>query len=122
MVLFAAIHSTEAQAQGGGDPAARMQQMKERIKPQLVEKTKLTEEQADKVIEIRFDFQRQAREARNDQSLNDEQRTKKMTDLQAARDKKLAEIPLTADQVKAVNGFFDEMRQQGGNRGGGNGN
>ncbi len=41
--------------QGGGDPAAMLARMKERVKPLLIEKAKLTDIQADKVIEINFE-------------------------------------------------------------------
>jgi hypothetical protein len=70
LVLFATLYTTKAVAQGGGDrdPAAMMQRMKERIKPGLIEKTKITDAQADKVIEINFSNQRKRREIRMDQA------------------------------------------------------
>jgi Spy/CpxP family protein refolding chaperone len=99
------------QAQGGGgngDPAAMMARMKERLKPQLIEKVKLTDAQADKVVEINFDSNRQRRELRE---LPEGDRAKKLEELNADRNKKLAAIPLTAEQVKGVNDFFEEMRR-----------
>ena len=50
------ISNAQAQ-QGGGDPAAQLQRYKERVKPQLVEKVKLTEAQAERVIDISFGYQ-----------------------------------------------------------------
>ena len=125
--LLVAVYAVEAQTQqGGGDPAAMMARMKERIKPQLMEKAKLTDAQADKVVEINFDSRRQMRDIRMDQSLSDDDKKKKTDELQAGLEQKYKEIPLTDDQVKAVKDFFEEMRknreQRGNWNGGGNGN
>jgi len=114
LAFFTAICVTEASAQqqGGGDPAAMMQRMKDRIKPQLVEKTKISDEQADKVIEINFNNQRKRREVRMDQSLSDDDKAKKNKEIEEAQNKEFKAIPLTDDQVKAVNSFFEEMRKE----------
>lgn len=114
MVLFTMVYSTKVVAQQNGDrdPAAMMQRMKERIKPSLIEKTKLTDAQADKVIEINFSNQRKRRDIRMDQTLTDEERTKKNAELQEAQNASLKAIPLTDDQVKDVNTFFEEMRKE----------
>lgn len=114
MVLFTMVYSTKVVAQQNGDrdPAAMMQRMKERIKPSLIEKTKLTDAQADKVIEINFSNQRKRRDIRMDQTLTDEERTKKNAELQEAQNASLKAIPLTDDQVKDVNNFFEEMRKE----------
>lgn len=112
-----------ASAQGGpggqgGDPAAMRQRMKERVKPQLMEKTKLSDAEAEKVLDINFEAQRQRRELRMDNSLSEEDRTKKAAAIDEESKKKYKEIPLTDEQMKAVNDFFVEMnknRQQ--NRG-----
>jgi len=119
--LFLTVFSINAQAQGGGDPAAAMQRFKDRVKPQLVEKTKITDAQADKVIEINFNARSQMRGLRD---LSDDDRKKKMAEIQEGINKEYKGIPLTDDQIKAVNDFFDEMRknmqQQRQNGGGGN--
>lgn len=114
LVLFTALISTNvfAQQNGDRDPAAMMQRMKDRIKPSLIEKTKLTDAQADKVIEINFANQRKRRELRMDQTLSEEDRTKKNAELQDNQNKELKAIPLTDDQVKDVNSFFEEMRKE----------
>ena len=114
MVLFTMVYSTKVVAQQNGDrdPAAMMQRMKERIKPSLIEKTKLTDAQADKVIEINFSNQRKRRDIRMDQTLTDEERTKKNAELQEAQNASFKAIPLTDDQVKDVNNFFEEMRKE----------
>ena len=125
--FFVAVYAVNAQGQpNGGDPAAMMARMKERIKPQLMEKAKLTDAQADKVIELNFDSRRQMRDIRMDQALSDDDKKKKMDELQAGLEQKYKDIPLTDDQVKAVKDFYEEMRknreQRGNSNGGGNGN
>jgi Spy/CpxP family protein refolding chaperone len=114
VALFTTVYATNAnaqQGQGGGDPAAMMQRMKERIKPLIIEKVKLTDEQADKVIEINMDVRKQMRDMRNE-NLSDDDRKAKVEALNVDRDKKYKAIPLTDEQVKGVNDFFDEMRKQ----------
>ena len=115
------VSNANAQQGGGGDPAAMMQRYKERVKPQLVEKTKITEAQADKVIEISFNYRSQMRGMRD---LSEEERKKKVEVIQLAQNKEFLAIPLTEEQVKAVNTFFEEQRKQmqQQRQGGGNGN
>ena len=59
-LIFSAILSSTMYAQAG-DPASQLQQIKDKIKPQMVEKTGLTEAQADKVIEINFEIRQQGK-------------------------------------------------------------
>ena len=114
--------TVQAQDNSGGDPQAMLQRMKDRIKPQLMEKTKLTDAQADKVIEINFQERQQMRGLRD---LSEDDRKKKMDEIREDLNKQYKAIPLTEDQIKSVNDFFDEMRknmrqrQQGGGNGGG---
>lgn len=110
--LFMAICVT-ASAQGGPerDPAVMKQKMKERTKPQLIEKTKITDEQAEKVLDIYVDAQRQRREIRTDASLGEEEKTKKQAAIEEETTKKFKAIPLKDDEVIAVNSFFEEMRK-----------
>lgn len=105
-------------AQQGGDPAARLQQMKERIKPQLIEKAKLTDAEADKVIEINFEARSQMRGFRD---LSPEERQKKMSEVNAVLTEKYKAIPLTEEKVKSVVAYFEEQRKQMMERRGGNG-
>lgn len=113
---------TVAMAQPGGgqqmDPAQMLEMMKQRVKPQLIEKTKLTDAQADKVLEVQLWAQQQNRGLRD---LSEEDRAKKMKEVSEEREKKFKAIPLTDDQIKAVNDFYEEMRKarQAGGRGGG---
>ncbi len=94
--------------QGGGDPAAMLARMKERVKPQLIEKAKLTDVQADKVIEINFESRQQLRGLKD---LSEEDRKKKMDEVKAENNKKYKAIPLTDDQVKSVDEFFEDQRK-----------
>ncbi|HMK05010.1 MAG TPA: hypothetical protein VK489_12490 [Ferruginibacter sp.] len=106
-IIFSAIISTTINAQtGGADQAAMLQQMKERVKPSMVEKTGLTEAQAERVIEINFEI-RQAAGALRD--LNEADRAAKIAELKAAKEKKYSEIPLTAEQISAVKAFYEDM-------------
>ena len=112
------------QGNGNFDPAQMAQRYKERVKPQLVEKVKLTDAEAEKVCDIQLASRQQMRGMRD---MSQEDRKKKMDEIQAENDKQYKAIPLTDDQIKAVNDFFDEMRKQmqqqrqnGGGNGGGN--
>lgn len=118
-IIFATVYTSDVAAQqGGGDPAVMMARMKERIKPELINKTKLTDAQADKVIEINFEHRQQMRELRD---LSEADRTKKREEIQGSINKKYKEIPLTDDQIKSVNEFYDEWRKNMQQRGpGGN--
>lgn len=111
LCAFLSVGNAEAQqGQGGGDPAVMMQRMKERIKPQLIEKAKITDAEADKVIEIHFASRSSMRELRN-QNLTEEERRKKLDEIQAANNKKYKEIPLTDEKIKAINDYFAEQRR-----------
>ena len=110
MTVF--ISSVSAQKTGDRDPSAMMERMKERIKPALVQKTQITDAQADKVIEISFGAQRKKREVRMDQSLSEEEKGRKYTELDEERNKNLKSIPLSEEQVKGINTFFEEFRKE----------
>lgn len=95
--------------------------MKERVKPQLIEKTKITDEQAEKVLDINFDAQRKRREVRMDSNLSDDDKKKKNEAIEEEVAKQYKAI-LKEDEVKAVKDFFEDMRKnapqrrEGGNR------
>jgi hypothetical protein len=107
-LIFSAVISTATYAQlaqQAPDPAVMLQQMKDKIRPQMVEKTGLTDALADKVIEINFEM-RMAASALGD--LSEADRTAKIQELKAAKEKKLSEL-LTPDQLKAVKEFYENM-------------
>ena len=91
--------------------------MMKEMKAQLVEKAKITEEQADKVIEINRSNRDKMKGFRE---MSEEERTKKLEELNVENNKKYKEIPLTDEQVKAINEYFAErrknMQKNGGNR------
>jgi Spy/CpxP family protein refolding chaperone len=112
VALFTTVYTTQAVAQGqqgGGDPAARAARMKEIVKPQLIEKVKLTDAQADKVIDINIKSRADMRGMRD---MSEDDRKKKRDEIQAAQNKAYKEIPLTDEQIAAVNAFFEEQRKQ----------
>ena len=109
---MALLFSLQAQPPGGGDPEAMKARMKERVKPLLIQQVGVSDAEADKILEINFDFQMKTRELRMDQALSDDDRNKKMKELNDNRDKKVKEIPLSDEKVKAVNTFYEEMRKK----------
>ena len=104
-LILGTIVSTSANAQAG-DPPSQLQQIKERIRPQMVEKTGLTEAQADRVIEINYELRESMRAF---QDLNETDRAAKIAELKVTRDKKYSEIPLTPEQITAVKTFYENM-------------
>lgn len=75
----------------------------------MVEKTGLTDAQADKVIELNFEMRQAMGEFRD---LNEADRSKKIEELKAAKEKKFSEF-LTPEQIKAVKTFYEEMGKNG---------
>lgn len=120
VALTAIVFSLQAQPPGGGDPEAMRARMKERIKPMLVQQAGVTDAEADKVVDVYFAAQMKSRGLRQDQSLSDDDRKAKMKEINDQRDKDLKAIPLTDEKVKAVNTFYEEMRKNMPQRGGGN--
>lgn len=105
-LVFAALLSVNADAQPAGDPPSMLQQMKEKQKPGLMEKVGLSEEQAEKVIELNYEMRMQA--ARELKDLPEADRGKKLAELKAAKEKKFTEF-LTPDQIKAMTAYYEEM-------------
>ena len=112
LAFITTVSVSAVYAQQTETPEQMQQKMRDRIKPELVSKTGITEAQADKVIDINFALQKQRREIRNDQVLTPEEKVKKNAEIDAARDKEYSGIPLTDEQIKSVNLFFDEMKKQ----------
>src|SRR5688500_7732044 len=93
------------QTQPAFDPAVMLQQMKEKQVPLMVEKTGLSEAKANRVIELNFEM-RMAASALKD--LSEADRSAKIQELKAAKEKKMSEL-LTADELKAVKEFYENM-------------
>ncbi len=86
--------------------ATMIKEAKEKQIPMLVEKAGLTDAQAERVIEINFETRFGAATAL--QGLNETDRTAKLAEIKAAKEKKYSEIPLTADQIKAVYAAYED--------------
>jgi Spy/CpxP family protein refolding chaperone len=124
VAVFTTVLLSNASAQGGGnfDPAAAKTRFLERNKPLLIEKAKLTPEVADKVLEISYEAQSKLRGA-GMRDMSEDDRKKKQDEATTEANTKYKAIPLTDDQIKAVNDFFEEqrkLRQQQRQNGGGN--
>jgi Spy/CpxP family protein refolding chaperone len=112
-LIFSAVISTASYAQPAPpatqgqapDPAVMLQQMKEKIVPQMVAKTGLTEALANKVIEINFEMRMAAAGLRD---LNEADRSAKIAELKATKQKKISEL-LTPEQIKSVNDFYESL-------------
>lgn len=108
-LIFIALISTGIYAQGSTDMAPTLQQVQEKQRPGLVEKVGLTAAQADKVIELNYAMRMQVN---GDQvkSLSEADRSKKITELKAAKEKSFSEF-LTPEQIKAMNTYYQDMRK-----------
>ena len=80
--MMALVFSLQAQPPGGGgggDPEAMKARMKERIKPMMVKEAGVSDAEADKILDINFDFQMKSRPIRMDQALSEDEKKKKKT-------------------------------------------
>ena len=109
--LFAAVFTTTASFAQGGDPQEMRQRMAERMKPQLIEKEKITDGEADKVLDIYVGTMQERREIRMDNGTSEDDKKKKTDALNEETAKKYKAIPLKDEQVKAVTDYFEEMRK-----------
>ena len=118
--LFTALVGTASAqgGQGGGMTPEQRAERQKQMKTELVAKAKITEAEADKVMQIQLDSRASLRGLRD---LTPEERQKKMDEVKAENSKKFKAIPLTDDQVKAVDAFYEEQTKRMMNRGGGQG-
>jgi len=123
-LISGALISTSANAQGPEvkpQPAAQqpaapqftaeqkanmIKEAKEKQVPMLVEKAGITDAQAERVIEINYEIRFQAASAL--QGLSDADRTAKLAEIKATKEKKYSEIPLTPEQIKAVYAAYED--------------
>jgi hypothetical protein len=73
----------------------------------LIEKVGLTDAQADKLIEINFEMRMAASALRG---LSEADRSAKIAELKAAKEKKISAL-LTAEQIAAVNTYYENMQK-----------
>ena len=86
--------------------ATMLKEAKEKQIPMLVEKAGLTDAQAERVIEINFETRFGAATAL--QGLNETDRTAKLAEIKATKEKKYSEIPLTPEQIKAMYAAYED--------------
>ena len=86
--------------------ATMIKEAKEKQIPMLVEKAGLTDAQAERVIEINFETRFGAATAL--QGLNETDRTAKLAEIKATKEKKYSEIPLTPEQIKAMYAAYED--------------
>jgi hypothetical protein len=108
----AIVFSLQAQPPGGGNMDEMRAKMKERIKPMLITQTSISDVEADKVIEIYFQSQLETRKLRMNQSLSEEDKTKKAKAITEDAEKQLKAVPLTDEKIVLVNAFFEEVRKR----------
>ena len=106
-LVFGALTSTATYAQAG-DPPTVLQQMKEKQKPELIEKVGLSDAQAEKVIELNYEMRMKASTELKD--LNETDRATKLAELQAEKEKKFSEF-LTPEQITAMKAYYAEKRK-----------
>ena len=94
-------------AQPSVDQADMLKKMKEQFKAPMVAKTGLSEAQVDRVLEINLEIRVQA--ATDLQGLNDADRSKKLAELKVEKEKRYAAIPLSAEQIKSVYAFYEDL-------------
>ncbi len=115
MLLFCASSVFAQQGNGGGrmmDPAA--------MKQRLIDSVQLTSVQADSVVAINQEFRGKMRDIFSDQSLSQDDKRAKMTDLNAVRDDRIKAF-LGDELFKKYHDYEVRNRPQR-MRGGGGGN
>ena len=113
--ILSALYSTTILAQGAtnqvastqvaNDQVAMLQKMKETMKPKMIEKTGISEAKVDKILELNLEMRIAAS---NLKDLSEADRSAKIAELKAAKEKKFTEF-LSADQIKAMNAYYEEM-------------
>jgi Spy/CpxP family protein refolding chaperone len=111
-LVLGVLGTSSVQAQNAAEPAAMLQQMKDRFVQPMVEKAGVTAAQAEKIVEINFEMRMAASGLRD---LSEADRAKKLDELKATRDRKWTEV-LTPEQVKAVKAFYEDMGKNQGAR------
>jgi hypothetical protein len=87
--------------------ANMVKEAQEKQGPVMVEKTGLTTAQVNRIIEINFEIRVEASKALA--GLSDADRTAKLAEFKTLKEKKYSEIPLSADQIKTVYAYYEDM-------------
>jgi len=116
LCMLVASFAIGANAQPGGQrdttgQAQRMAEMRTRQKTGLIDQAKLTSEEADKVLDVYMTGRTGMRGLRD---LSEDERKKKMDEMEADNEKKFKAIPLTDEKIKLVNDYMaTQMRNRG---------
>jgi hypothetical protein len=116
LLILLSCYSAAAVAQTSPNLPTNQEELVQRAiriyKAPLVEKAKITEAQADKVVAIIAEIQGKMRDlGTGDQAGTAEDRMKKLEALRAERDKKFKAIPLSDEEMKNVSAAIDEIRK-----------
>ena len=116
-VLLTGFSVANVSAQGGGMSPEQRAERQKQTKTELIAKAKITEAEADKILQIQQDARGGMRGMRD---MTPEDRKKKMDEMKTENEKKYKAIPITDDQIKAVNEYFDEQMKKRMERSAGN--
>jgi ribosomal protein L29 len=116
-VLLTGFSVATVSAQGGGMSPEQRAERQKQTKTELIAKAKITEAEADKILQIQQDARGGMRGMRD---MTPEDRKKKMDEMKTENEKKYKAIPITDDQIKAVNEYFDEQMKKRMERSAGN--
>jgi LAS superfamily LD-carboxypeptidase LdcB len=108
-VLLTGFSVANVSAQGGGMSPEQRAERQKQTKTELIAKAKITEAEADKILQIQQDSRGGMRGMRD---MTPEDRKKKMDEMKTENEKKYKAIPITDDQIKAVNEYFDEQMKK----------
>jgi len=116
-VLLTGFSVANVSAQGGGMSPEQRAERQKQTKTELIAKAKITDAEADKILQIQQDSRGGMRGMRD---MTPEDRKKKMDEMKTENEKKYKAIPITDDQIKAVNEYFDEQMKKRMERSAGN--
>jgi LAS superfamily LD-carboxypeptidase LdcB len=108
-VLLTGFSVANVSAQGGGMSPEQRAERQKQTKTELIAKAKITDAEADKILQIQQDSRGGMRGMRD---MTPEDRKKKMDEMKTENEKKYKAIPITDDQIKAVNEYFDEQMKK----------
>ena len=111
VALFTTVYVSNVNAQDKpvNDPTVLVEESKQKMKPVLMEKAKLTDAEATRVLNIHFTYANRLAHFKNAPV---EEQKKQAIIINEAANKEYAAIPLTEDQLKAVNLFFEQQKKQ----------
>ncbi|RYY85807.1 MAG: hypothetical protein EOO15_16105 [Chitinophagaceae bacterium] len=121
LAIAIGISTTTLYAQEQRDPAQQAQRMRERMKPELIQRSHISDAQANQVLDL---YQTMRQEMRAARDLAADERQSKMNEANGKFEKALVGIGLTDQQRLDVVNYFTEQRERMRNRqqnGGGGG-